>query len=113
MRWFKKLVASWARQGSNYEEYEEEKPSREVVAWNSNMKSSKGTLAGPRVCEDIDAFGEPVRFTLNKASGGFIISTRRYDNRADRTVGDNYIITNDQDLGAEISKIITLEALKF
>jgi hypothetical protein len=108
MRWFKKLVASWARQGSNYEE-ENCKPSREVVAWGSNMKSSKSSIG----CEDIDAFGEPVRFTLSKATGGFIISTRRYDNKTDRTVGDNYIITNDQDLGAEISKIITLEALKF
>ena len=107
MRWFKKLVASWARQGSDYEE--DCKPSREVVEWGSNMKSSLGT----RGCEDIDAFGEPVRFTLSKASGGFIISTRRYDNKTDRTLGDNYIITNDQDLGAEISKIITLEALKF
>jgi hypothetical protein len=112
MIWFKKLVASWARQGSNYEEYEEEKPSREAMVGNSNMKSSKGATA-LRGCEDIDAFGEPVRFTLSKATGGFIISTRRYDNRADRTLGDNYIITNDQDLGAEISKIITLEALKF
>jgi len=109
MIWFKKLVASWARQGSNYEE-----ESCKVVQWGSNKKSNQSTL-GTRECEDIDidAFGEPVRFTLSKASGGFIISTRRYDNKTDRTVGDNYIITNDQDLGTEISKIITLEALKF
>ena len=38
---------------------------------------------------------------------------QEFYNKTDRTLGDNYIITNDQDLGAEISKIITLEALKF
>jgi len=34
MIWFKKLVASWARQGSNYEE-----ESCKVVQWDSNKKN--------------------------------------------------------------------------
>ena len=64
-------------------------------------------------CDDVETFGEPMRFTLTKANGGFIVSTRRYDNRTDRSSGDNYIITDSDDLGAAISKIVTMEALKF
>ena len=107
MRWFKKLVASWARQGSNYEE-ESCKPSREVVEWNSNMKSSIGTREVV-----LDEFAEPFRFTLSRAQGGFILSTRYYNSATDRNLGSLWLITDQQDLTAEIGKIITLESLKF
>lgn len=71
-------------------------------------------LASGRVVarDDVETFGEPMRFTLTKANGGFIVSTRRYDNRTDRSTGDNYIITDEADLGDAISKIVTMEALK-
>tara|TARA_R110000796_G_scaffold60233_1_gene139114 strand:- start:71 stop:394 length:324 start_codon:yes stop_codon:yes gene_type:complete len=107
MRWFKKLVASWARQGSDYEE-EDCKPSREVVAWGSNMKSSTGTRELV-----VDEFAEPFRFTLSRAQGGFILSTRYYNSATDRNLGSLWLITDQQDLTAEIGKIITLESLKF
>lgn len=73
-------------------------------------KVARGSLVS---CDDVETFGEPMRFTLTKANGGFIISTRRYDNRTDRSTGDNYIITDEADLGDAISKIVTMEALKF
>ena len=72
-------------------------------------KVSKGNLVAH---DDVENFGEPMRFTLTKANGGFIVSTRRYDNRTDRSSGDNYIITDEQDLSEEIGKIVTMEALR-
>ena len=110
MRWFKKLVASWARQGNNYEE-ENCKPSREVVSWGSNTKSSKSTIGTREVV--LDEFAEPFRFTLSRAQGGFILSTRYYNSATDRNLGSLWLITDQQDLTTEIGKIITLEALKF
>jgi hypothetical protein len=47
-----------------------------------------------------------------KASGGIVIETRAYDERKDRNNLGLYVITEDQDVGYEIGKIITYENLK-
>ena len=97
MKWLKRKLRKWvddAREEPDVFEH----------------KLSSGNLV---VREDVETFVEPMRFTLTKANGGFIVSTRRYDNRTDRSTGDNYIITDDDDLGDAISKIVTMEALKF
>ena len=53
-----------------------------------------------------------MRFEVFKASGGIVIEVKRYDHVKDKHHLGLYVITNDQDLGNEISKIITIEALK-
>lgn len=53
-----------------------------------------------------------IRFTVSKASGGMIVETNFYDRMKDRSNQGLYIITDDKDLGVEISKIITMETLK-
>ncbi len=53
-----------------------------------------------------------MRFNLYKASGGFVIETRMYDDRTDRHTNKLHIITDDQDLGEQIGKIITMESLR-
>ena len=55
---------------------------------------------------------EGMRFQLWKASGGYVIETRSYDRRTDRSDNKMYVITEDKDLGAEIGKIITMETLR-
>ena len=57
-------------------------------------------------------YGNPLRFTISKAHGGIIVSTQRYNSKIDRTEADVYIITEDQDLSAEIGKIVTMASLK-
>lgn len=47
-----------------------------------------------------------------KASGGTVIETNTYDSSKDRHRNGLYVITDDKDLGHEISKIITIENLK-
>ena len=66
-----------------------------------------------------------INFTLYKANGGFVLEYRTppsYGNKSLRgglvvavdevTVTKLHIITNDQDLGQQISQIITFEALQ-
>lgn len=94
MQWLKRKLRSWVNDAEGY-------------ALDKNMKLST-------VHESIDHdFDEPLRFTISKANGGTIISTRRYDRRKDQNQGDIYIITDEQVLSDEIGKIVSMEMLKF
>ena len=53
-----------------------------------------------------------INFSVHKASGGFVIETRHYDINTDRQHNGLYVVTDEADLGREISKIITMECLK-
>ena len=95
MKWFKKLVAGWARQGREYEEDCKE-PSR---------------LISTAECASIN--DDPVlNFKVYTAVGGKVVEFRRYDRKSDRNDSTTYIITNDQDFGDRIAKIATMEKLK-
>jgi hypothetical protein len=58
----------------------------------------------------IDAHG--FRLKVYKANGGTIIETSSYNIRKDHINSGLYVILDTQDLGTEISKIITIEGLK-
>jgi len=98
MKWFKKLVASWAHQGRDYAE-------------NESMKATRGLVRGSdveAVCND-----DPVlNFKVYSAVGGKVVEFRRYDRKSDRNDSTTYIITNDQDFGDRIAKIATMEQIK-
>jgi hypothetical protein len=53
-----------------------------------------------------------IKFKVFNASGGRIIETSFYDSQKDRNRRSLYVITNDQEIGHEIDKIITMEHLK-
>ena len=53
-----------------------------------------------------------INFKVYKASGGTIIETSFYDRVKDRHQNSLHVITDDQDIGKEIGKIITMETLK-
>lgn len=53
-----------------------------------------------------------MRFNLYKASGGYVIETRSYDERNDRNINKMYVINEEKDLGQELGKIITMESLR-
>jgi hypothetical protein len=57
--------------------------------------------------------GDPdLNFRMYKAENGHVMEVRHYDRRTDRHQNKLYLITDEQDLGAEISKIITVESLR-
>ena len=95
MKWFKKLVAGWAREGRNYEEDCTE-PSRLISTAEAASINSEPVL----------------NFKVYSAIGGKVVEFRRYDRKSDRNEGTTYIITNDQDFGERIAKIATMENIK-
>jgi len=61
----------------------------------------------PRIDSD-----KGITFSVYKANGGMVIETRFYDDVKDRNRRGLYIINDEQDIGHELAKIITIESLK-
>lgn len=55
---------------------------------------------------------ESLRFSVYRASGGLIVETRKYDHRKDQHHNQLHIVTDEKNLGSELAKIITMEALR-
>lgn len=53
----------------------------------------------------------PLRLSIYYANGGVVVETKVYDEYKDRHKTSLYIIHEDQDLGEEMSKIITYNNL--
>ncbi len=53
-----------------------------------------------------------MRLQIYKASGGFVVETRSYDRHKDRNYNTIHVITEDQDLGEALGRIVMMEALK-
>ena len=53
-----------------------------------------------------------MRLQIYKASGGFVVETRRYDERTDRHDNTMHVITENEDLGERLGKIVMMEALR-
>lgn len=53
-----------------------------------------------------------MRLQVYKASGGYVVETRSYDRQKDRNFNTMHIVTDDQDLGDALGKIVMMEALK-
>ena len=53
-----------------------------------------------------------IKFEVYRANGGTVVETRRNDRRTGDPVYELHVISGDQDIGSELGKIITLEALK-
>lgn len=52
------------------------------------------------------------RLNVYGASGGTIIETTKYDRKSDDNRHSLHVVTEDKDLGEELSKIITMEQLR-
>ncbi len=91
MKWLKKIIVRWAMSDDS-----------------DRPEKISSTLAVQN--KSIDSYGFNLR--VYKASGGTVIETSAYDRHKDRHHTGLYVITDDKDLGAEISKIITMENLK-
>jgi hypothetical protein len=89
MQWLRRSIRKWITTDPNLEKIV---PVRGI--WNC----------------DID--GDPMRFQIFRANGGTVVQTTVYDRVKDRSYHKLHIITDDKDLGIEIGKIITMEALR-
>jgi hypothetical protein len=61
---------------------------------------------------DLQMSERAIKFTVYPANGGRVVETSKFDLKTERSKPGLYIITNEQDFGKEIDKIITMELLK-
>lgn len=107
MKWFFKWLASKIDDTKYAEkDYDDMQP---VASIGSNKISKTRRLS---VRESDELSSEPITFRMFKASGGWAVEFRQYDNKNDRMDTSLYVINNEEELGAHISQIITMEALK-
>jgi len=59
-----------------------------------------------------DLHSQSFRLNVYGASGGTIIETTKYDRKSDENRHSLHVVTEDKDLGEELSKIITMEQLR-
>jgi hypothetical protein len=93
------------------------------MQWIKNLfgkrnRSLLGTMVGnsyhredQRVQEDQRLQSDPLKLNIYQANGGTIVETRTYDHSKDRNHTRLYIITDDEDMGNAISRIIMMEKL--
>lgn len=104
MNWFKRLVIKWVREDwDKPEEY----ASNQAVP-RIRLESRKSSTMGGREL-DSDA---TLNFTIYNAIGGKVVEFRRYDRKNDQSDHSIYVIGKDEDFGAKIAKISTLECMK-
>ena len=63
-------------------------------------------------CESVDLHSKGFRLQVYSASGGTIVETTKYDRKSDENRHSLHVVTEDKDLGEELSKIITMEQLR-
>lgn len=59
----------------------------------------------------LDSYG--INFTVHRATGGFIVEYHQFDRKNDRTDHTLHIVREEEDLGNELSKIISFQSLKY
>lgn len=94
MKWLKKKLRNWILN----------EESMSGINKEVNLVSREDDILG-----DVD---NPFRFSIAKANGGYIVSTRRYNHRTDQKDGNVYVLSEDASLAEEIGNIVSIEALK-
>ena len=84
---------------------------RRIRDWLNDDDDSM-VIASTRVHDASHLDSQGFRLQVYKASGGIVIETHAYDEKKDRSNIGLYVITEDQDVGYELGKIITFENLK-
>ena len=66
----------------------------------------------PQLVESDRLSSEGMRLQIYKASGGYVVETCSYDSHKDRNFNSMHVITEEQDLGDALGKIVMMEALR-
>lgn len=86
------------------------------LSWKQRFRnwlhSDSEELVGSQTIETDRLQSDGMRLQIYKASGGYVVETRSYDRKSDRNNNTMHIITEDQDLGDALGKIVMMEALR-
>lgn len=80
--------------------------------WLSNFDADEPLKAAATVSRSIGDHREAMNFQICRATGGYIVEFSNYDRKRDEHNRHLHIITDEQDLGDSISKIVTIEMLR-
>jgi hypothetical protein len=100
MNWFKRMVINWVREDWEHARQEQD-------CYPTTKLSRGNSLNGSDVNSD-----PTLQFKVYNAVGGKVVEFTRYDRQKDRAEHQIYVIGKDEDFGAKIAKISTLEVLK-
>ena len=103
MKWFKKTIANWVRDGL----YSEDSQGPDIYQRNSTKGIGLSTVDS----DDI-SWHEGLNIRIKAVIGGKLVSFRTYDRVRDSNNERIYIITNDQSFDQELCKIITMESMR-
>ena len=106
-----------ANQIKRARQYVEERPMKLTIKqrirnWlmNDNDEAEYGNAIEDS--SGLDLHSQGFRLSVYGASGGTIIETTKYDRKSDENRHSLHVVTEDKDLGDELSKIITMEQLR-
>ena len=94
MNWLKRRLRNWILDDSKERDGSPRQGGRGLISTDSESLST-----------------EPLRLSIYSASGGTVVETRTYDRQKDRSQNQLYVINDDEDLGDQLSKIITITSL--
>ena len=77
----------------------------EPSMWSNSIASSRGNVFDNKLSDGMT-------FNVHRASGGLVVEHSHYDEKLDKNNQSLYIITDEQDLGESLSKIVTIEMLR-
>ena len=80
--------------------------------WIMNDDEPEYGLAIASDSEGPNIQSQGFRLNVYSASGGTIVETTKYDRKNDDHRHSLHVVTDDKDLGEELSKIITMESLR-
>lgn len=90
--------------------HEKEEKESDIYTTSALKLSSNRVRKSPEPSHELNSRG--VTFTMYSANGGTVIELRNYDEKSDRHHNVLHVIPSDKDIGEELGKIITYEALK-
>ena len=82
-----------------------------LVTWSMNERHQEEIQLAER-SDEVRISASGIRFEVYRANGGTVIETRRNDRRSGDSIYELHVVAGDQDIGQEIGRIITMEALK-
>jgi hypothetical protein len=108
MGYFKEKMRKFINWATS-DDYAPEEPWKlpSISLMGSAINSSKASTMNSGAIEGCNG----LNFTVYSAYGGKVIQIRSYDMITDRSRSELYVITDKEDLGAEIGMIITRESL--
>lgn len=109
MNWFDRWLANkvknyWHNSGDEKRQI----TAKEKYALSNGLV---GQAIRPERSSDLDSHPD-LNFRMFRAENGYVMEVRQYDRRTDRHTTNLHLISDAEDLGDSISKIITVETLR-